>query len=297
MTVPILFPGGAYGTYLEWCLTSLCSARELSSPFNTNGNSHNYKGTHLSNMQGWRQYLKRNNVVDFVRFHPKNDPTQSIENHLNEILQSVDKVIYLYPDPDSVLLNINNSYNKTWNNWWEHMWNHPLEFRLDHDQLYKNWPIAPDTKIQDIAPWISREFLSLYLVPAWQSQVEWYFPDQWQSPRCRYVFIKNLLYDFENTITDLVDFLSLDIQQPVSRLLPYHDENIKLQKYINQDSICNQIITSISNNNFLSWDPLPLLSESWIQWKLRELGYEIRCHGLDTFPTTSIQLKELLYNP
>jgi len=45
------------------------------------------------------------------------------------------------------------------------------------------------------------------------------------------------------------------------------------------------------------WDPLPLPSEVWIQYRLRELGYEIRCHGLDIFPTTSVQLKKLLYTP
>ena len=74
-------------------------------------------------------------------------------------------------------------------------------------------------------------------------------------------------------------------------------ENIKLQKYINQDTICNQIIDTILTDKFMAWDPLPLPSESYVQWKLRELGYEIRCHGLDIFPTTSVQLKELLYNP
>jgi predicted nuclease with RNAse H fold len=44
-----------------------------------------------------------------------------------------------------------------------------------------------------------------------------------------------------------------------------------------------------------TWEPLPLPSEAWIQWQLRNLGYELRCHGLDMFPTNSVQLRELLY--
>lgn len=38
-------------------------------------------------------------------------------------------------------------------------------------------------------------------------------------------------------------------------------------------------------------------SEAWIQWQLRNLGYEIQCHGLDKFPTNSVHLHELLYQP
>lgn len=297
MTIPIVYNGGAYGTYLEWCLTSLCSSADLVSPFTQIGNSHNFEGNHLRNIHGWREYLKQQNPKQFVRFHPKVNKDDLISDCLDEILKSVDKIIFFYPDAESVLLNINNWVFKVWDDWWIHMWNNTTEYCVDPKKMYEHWPIPTGTPIQSIDLWIRREFLSFYLVPAWQSQVEWYFPDQWQSPKCQYVFTKNLLHDFENTLTDLVEFLQLKIQRPISTLLPYHDQNIKLQKFINQDSICNHIIDSILNDNFISWDPLPLPSESWIQWRLRELGYELRCHQLDTFPTTSVQLRELLYTP
>lgn len=297
MTVPILFNGGAYGTYLEWCLTGLCSSDELVSPFRATGNSHNFNGVHLLDMQGWQQYLEKNDFSDFVRLHPKSDPMHSLEKNIEEILQSVDKVIFLYPDTDMVLLNLNNWFDKVWDNWWEYIWANPKEFCIDPKELYKNWNISSSTPIQNVDIWIRREFLSYYLVPAWRSQVEWYFPDRWQSARCRYVFLKDLLYDFENTITDLVSFLNLNIKKSVSELLPYHAENMKLQKHTNQDRVCNQIIESILNDTVMTWDALPIASQSWIQWRLREFGYELRCHQLDIFPTTSIQLKKLLYTP
>ena len=293
MTVPILFNSGAYGTYLEWCLTSLCSCDELHLPFRDTGSSHNFKGIHLLNIQGWRQYLKENNPGKFVRLHPKTEQEHSIQDHLTEILQSVDRIIFLYPDANSVLLNLNNWVDKVWDNWWQHT----LSYDVDPEKLYKNWPVPSGTPIQDIDLWIRREFLSMYLIPSWRSQVEWYFPDRWQSPQCRYVFIKNLLHDFENTLADLVDFLQLKIQRPISTLLPYHEQNIKLQKFIDQDRICDHIVNSIQNDKFVTWEQLPLPSEAWVQWRLRELGYELRCHGLDTFPTNSVKLKELLYTP
>jgi len=293
MTVPILFNGGAYGTYLEWCLTSLSTSDELSSPFRANGNSHNFQGTHLDNMQGWRQYQSGPDQSKFVRFHPKNEQNHSLQDHLEEILQSVDQVIFLYPDTDSVLLNMNNWFDKIWDDWWTHF----IGGEIDSVKLYQNWPIAPGTAVQDMSIWIRREFLSIYLVPSWRAQVEWYFPDSWQSPKCQYVFVKDLLHDFENTIVSLTNLLKLDVQRPIGTLLPYHEQNIKLQKHINQDKICSHIIDSILHDKPTAWNALPLVSEAWIQWKLRELGYEIRCHGLDTFPTTSVQLKELLYTP
>jgi hypothetical protein len=293
MTVPILFNIGAYGTYLEWCLTSLSTSDELSSPFRANGNSHNFQGTHLDNMQGWRQYQSGPYQSKFVRFHPKNEQNHSLQDHLEEILQSVDQVIFLYPDTDSVLLNMNNWFHKVWDDWWTYL----VCSEIDSAKLYQNWPINPGTAVHDIDLWIRREFLSQYLVPSWRSQVEWYFPDSWQSPKCQYILVKDLLHDFENTITSIADFLKLDVQRPISTLLPYHEQNIKLQKYIDQDKICNHIIDSILHDEVKAWNALPIVSEAWIQWKLRELGYEIRCHGLDTFPTTSVQLKELLYTP
>jgi len=296
MTVPILFTAGAYGTYLEWCLTSLCSPEKITLPFTTVGSSHNFQGNHLGNIHGWREYLQEKKSKQFVGLHPKSKKDDSISDHLDEILKSVDKIVFCYPDAESVLLNINNWSLKVFGDLWIHMWDNPAEYCIDSKKIYENWSIPNGTPIQNINLWIQREFLSFYLLPAWQSQVEWYFPDQWQSTKCQYVFTKNLLYDFENTIANLIEFLQLNIQQPISILLPYHEQNIKLQKHINQDYICSQIISLMLNDDFVTWDHLSLYSEAWIQWKLRELGYEIQCHGLDIFPTNSVQLKELLYN-
>ena len=48
-----------------------------------------------------------------------------------------------------------------------------------------------------------------------------------------------------------------------------------------------------------SWQEhiLPMASQAYIQWQLRNNGFEIRCDGLDNFPNDSVQLKSLLYQP
>ena len=79
-------------------------------------------------------------------------------------------------------------------------------------------------------------------------------------------------------------------------MIPYHIKMLSLQKWTTQDQLCKKIIDSITSNQLFNWSDqqLPLPSQSWIQWQLRNLGYEIKCHGLDIFPTNTTQLVDLL---
>ena len=291
--IPIIYNGGSYGTYLEWCLTSLCSDQPIIDPFTGIGNSHRFEGNHLSNMQGWRKYLSGNSKYKFARLHPKFLKTESITDNLNEVLLSATDIIYLYPDKDSVLLTVNNYFTKIWDDWW----NHQFFTEIDALTIYSNWPVSTNVPIAQIPIWIKREFLSFYLMPAWHDQVEWYHLDSWNHPRSHNILVKDLLYDFESVINQLQQILNFNFVRPVSDLLPYHEKNLQLQKFKNQDKLCKNIVDSVVNNFEFDWSDqlVTLASESWIQWQLRNLGYEIRCHALDTFPTNSVYLKELLY--
>ncbi len=121
-------------------------------------------------------------------------------------------------------------------------------------------------------------------------------PGRWSHPRCNLILIKDLLYDFENTIQKTQEFFNLQFKKSIKELIPYHNLMLSLQKYLNQDQLCADIIDSVVNDHLLNWhEGLPLPSQSWIQWQLRNLGYEIECHGLDVFPTNSLKLKELLH--
>ena len=291
--IPIIYNGGSYGTYLEWCLTSLCSNQPICDPFTSIGNSHEFGGNHLGNMQGWRKYLSSNLQYKFARLHPKSLQTESITDNLNEVLLSATDIIYLYPDKDSVLLTVNNYCTKIWDNWW----NYQFFEAIDASKIYSNWPVSTNVPIAQIPTWIRREFLSFYLMPAWHAQVEWYHLDAWNHPRSHNILVKDLLYNFESVINRLQKMLNLNFIRPVSDLLPYHKKNLQLQKFKNQDQLCKNIIDSTVNNFEFDWSDqlMPLASESWIQWRLRNLGYEIQCHELDIFPTNSVHLKELLY--
>jgi hypothetical protein len=295
-TIPIVFNGGAYGTYLEWLLTTLTTDCAIIEPFNTDtGSSHNFRGNHLGNIDNWNTYLNSGkNPTQFVRIHPKLKKTDSISKGLETILSTVERVLYLYPGPDSVVLSINNFYSKVWKDWWLNN----FDSVIDPNKIYANWPVDPKIPLNQIPIWIRREFLSYYLLPAWFDQVEWFHPDKWSHNRCKTILVKELLYNIKYVLEDIRIFTNLKFNKPIELLLPAHEKMLQLQKHQNQDLLCSNIIDSVVNKNNFDWSDqeLPLASQSYIQWKLREIGYEIECHGLDLFPTNNVHLRSILYS-
>jgi hypothetical protein len=293
MTIAIAFNGGSYGTYLEWALTTLTTDIPIAAPFNSNGNSHQFRGNHALNIHSsrWKAIADKQESFVFVRLHPRTLNLDILDDNLNQILDVAENVIYLYPDSNSVLLNVNNFYSKIWLEWW----NIQLLDPVFADNLYSNWPVKRDTPADQIPTWVKRELLSFNLMPAWYDQVEWYHPDRWNHPRCQLVLINELLYDFESTLQKLQKFCNLEFKKNIEDLVPMHNIMLSLQPYLSQDQLCHRIVDCTLDNQLFKWPEIPLPSQSWIQWKLRNLGYEIRCFGLDTFPTNSVQLRELLY--
>lgn len=293
MTVAIAYSGGLYGTYLEWCLTSLTRDTPIEAPFTSVGNSHKFKGVHVGNIEGWNHYINSDVQHPFVRLHPKTQKDEKLSNNLTRICKTARSVIYLYPDRDSAVFCVNNYTTKTHRNWWL---NQLQEKHINSDLIYHNWPIDSSTEINQISVWVRREFLSFYLMPAWFHQLEWYHPDCWQHPTALVVTPKKLFFDFENTLLDIQQHCNLDFVRPISDLVPYHEKNLALQANIGQDELCADILDAVLTKTYFEWESLPLASEAWIQWQLRNLGFEIQCHGLDRFPTNSVHLKELLYS-
>jgi hypothetical protein len=161
--------------------------------------------------------------------------------------------------------------------------------------IYKNWGVDPGATIDDVPQWIKREFLSFYLMPNWLSQIEWDQLLTWSNPKCLVITVDDLLHNIESTISKIKEFCNLKFERPVSDLLPYHQINLQKQKYLNEDRLCAEIVHSVINGLDFNWQPLSLFSESWVQWELRNQGIEIKCYGIDNFPTNSLHLKELSY--
>jgi hypothetical protein len=294
-TLAITYNGGAYGTYLEWAINSLTDLDPIQTPFTEVGNSHLSKqGMQLNGMQGWRDYIAGSQEFDTVRFHPKTLKDESLHENLNEIIGDCSKTILIYPDRDHELLCINNYMSKIWTT--ANLFNGPLQSTNLND-IYDNFPVSRDTSPDKFPRWVLREYLSYYLISACRSQVEWFLPDHWQNQNCLMVYINEILYDFPTTLAKIFNFWGHEPVKQFDTLTGAHQKMLESQAHLGQDQLCQNIIKSLieQDQTYIEWNCLPLASECWIQWKLREMHWEIQCDGLNDFPTNTDDLRNILY--
>jgi hypothetical protein len=151
-----------------------------------------------------------------------------------------------------------------------------------------NWN-SSYTSWQQMQPWEWREWLSLFYVnwvQEWQKSVD-------QTPEY-FLKIKNtdLLFDTENSVKQIIDFCGLTVKLGLDQFV---DEWQSKQQYIvDEFKLLDQIIDSTITQQALTWQPINIVAEAIVQQRLRAKGYEIKCDGLNTFPTDSTTLYNLL---
>jgi len=291
--IGIVYNGGAYGTYLHWALLTLTRDIPVISPAGSHGNSHNFGATvparylHLATNASKLARLDPKKLPGLFRYHPKILANESIASNLNALLDHVDYLIVMYPSKQSYLLNVNNYYYKIWPTLEQSIGTHGM------NQLRKCYGISDDTPFDQISIDVVRRYLSLVSFPNWEDQVEWFFPDQYSHPRCKYVFIDDLLYNFNSTLHSIQDFTQINFVKSVDCISSLHENNMLQQKYLGQDTLANKILDSIHSDQNFSWNPidLTLITEAWIQWQLRKQKIELHWNGLVSFPTSVSDLK------
>jgi hypothetical protein len=155
-------------------------------------------------------------------------------------------------------------------------------------QGYKSW--NPNyTSWQDMQPWQMREWLSLFypeLIQKWidsQHQVDKTFLK---------ISNKEILDNTLETLSKIFDFCNLTPTQGLSTFLTKW--RAAQQYVLDEHALILQIIDAVDSNVQIQWQPLNLTAEAIIQQRFRALGYEIRCDGLNVFPTDSQTLYNLL---
>lgn len=152
---------------------------------------------------------------------------------------------------------------------------------INWNKDYRHW--------SDMQLWELREWVSLFYVnwtQEWQNSI-----DQVDDT---FLKIKNidLIHSTYDVLEKIINHCGLTKS---STLDDFSMHWRKAQQYIvNEFSLLDNIIDSTLNNHQLSWGPVNIIAEAIVQQRLRALGYEIRCDGLNTFPTDSKTLYNLL---
>lgn len=150
----------------------------------------------------------------------------------------------------------------------------------------------PDyTTWRDMAKWEYREWLSL-----WYDHVikDWITGHEHCGAGWLKITNQQIMEDIHHSLNNIMDFCGLRPDRSISTFLD--DYRGRQQYVLDEYETIQKIIHSTLCGEKFEWAPMHVVAESMIQNHLRLQGFEIRCDGLDIFPTDSLQLKNLL-NP
>ena len=291
--IHVFFVPGMFGSTIEYVLR--CFTNEYSVLHNisicSDGSMHNF----------FKEFHPRqhNNLIDLGNLGDDAITTPIYpfcDTHFPEILRTIELQNVNYHTDKCVLLHANSlsgaelnilfQYYKIAAGQEVHL---GLEiFCGDNAHNIKNWN-ASYTNWKDMQLWELREWFSLFYV----SWVQEWIQSQYEIDN-KFIKIDHLdiLNDFVPTMKKIINHCGLTLK---SGLEEFSIEWRNKQQYIvDEFDLLNQIVSHTVSNKDLTWNPVNVISEAIVQQRLRSLGYEIRCDQLNTFPTDSKTLYNLL---
>jgi hypothetical protein len=287
--INVFFVPGMFGSTIEYVLSNYTQEHTpVDATICSDGSMHSYhKQLHITNLDS---------VIDLVSNNPACKITTLIypfkNQHLSEILTNFrftesDKNILMHADSlRSAEINMLLQYHKI--AFGTNLQHGLTIFSGNNAHNIVNWN-SDYTAYDQMKPWEWREWFSLFYVTwtqEWQQSCD-------QVPEY-FLKIKNtdVLLDTESTLTKLIDFCKLTVKPGLAEFV---QEWQSKQKYIvDEFYLLDQIIDSTITQQALTWQPVNIVAEAIVQQRLRAKGYEIRCDGLNTFPTDSQTLYNLL---
>lgn len=158
----------------------------------------------------------------------------------------------------------------------------------DSEKNWRQWNPAY-SHWRQMQPWELREWFSIFYPGAVEEFITapQHVTDEW-------LIIGNddILYDTQRALETIIEHCGLTTHGDLKNFVKQWQ---RAQRYIvDEFDLLDQIVQCSIQKQPLKWNPLNIISESIIQQRLRTLGYEIRCDGLNTFSTDSKMLYNLL---
>jgi hypothetical protein len=288
--VYVFFVPGMFGTSIEYVLRSFTAEyKPIEANILPDGSMHSFK-------KEWHPY----SMIDLSRFKNLSDNSIATpiypfkDTHLPEIL---DKFTDILSTTNSVLIYANSARSAELNLLFQYykiakgLYNKGIDiFCGENSQNIINWNINY-THWSEMQTWELREWFSIFY-PNWIR--EWVESHD-QAPD-NFLKIPNtdILFDTKNTLLKIINFCNLTYR-PESNIDQFISNwQLKQQYIVDEFDLLDQILDHTLSATVFKWKDLNIISEAIIQQRLRSKGYEIRCDGLNTFPTDSITLYNLL---
>lgn len=244
-------------------------------------------------------------------------------SELDYLSDQVNKILYIYPSAESSSWFINNVYSKI--NLLadsERMGIHDiksklkmyglsedkitelsltglekLQYLMNNEINKKNLEAWGHTSIDEFQRWEFRELCSYYYYDRCHARIlsseqinilKNTFKD------IKFVSLDELRDDFVSTLESILLYFNLLPQR--NKIKDIQTQWLATQKHIFKDQIIDNIVLASINKTeyYYNMQDLTFIDEIFIQRQLKDLGYEISCYGLNTFPSNTIDLHKLL---
>jgi hypothetical protein len=157
----------------------------------------------------------------------------------------------------------------------------------------KKWGLSKPY-ISSSPRWILREFFSYCLINCMSNgyQVHNFVGSDYVS-----ITADDIFDNFYATYQHIVKQLGLTITTEFESIIQNHEIFLQKQQFHNSQINCNSWVQDILNSDTLdSVSPCQtIFDESYIQYLLRQQGYEIECDNLNIFPSTTSEMKKIIY--
>jgi len=296
-TILVVHPPGGYGKIFLWCLAYFSGQfrkdAKLPSwmlkypyrdiiPYSLNQGVISFitDETFGSERQTTTEYLHSNN--EFLFGCTTADFGQDLEqqqSYINDHKLCFKKIVQLTLDSSCHLMILHNKLKKSKDGGYQQFFNRVI----DHCK-------EPFGASDPVPVWQLREMVSFEHSNS---------TDQYQpvvSDQVINVPVRQLVHNFQGTVVSVLQYLDLPIVHD-DQFDRIKNQWLDSEKFVNVDSLCQHIVSAVLSGQEFEWsaDQLSLIDEAYVQYLLRQNQLELRCYGLDTFPTSSVQLKELLY--
>lgn len=279
--IVILFPGGAFGSTLEYSLRQFSNEfTKVHAEVMPDGSMHSFrKGWHPISID---QYLMNPNPTAEII-----TPTYTGMDYISPF-ETIMKLKPLIAPTEKVVVVAFSTLGMAERNQLFAYYKTPTFISRVLHNKHIDW--NPEyVSISDMKPYEIREGLSFHIdYQTNHAEVIENPVDEWL-----YITPDDVLFDFKTTVLKMIDHCGLTAN--LAGLDDFYKSWIEKQQYIlDEFNTVNSIVTSIKSGEYYSWIPISIVGEAIVQSRLRQMGIEIACYNLNVFPTDTSNLRKLL---
>lgn len=274
--IRVLFPPGCYGNFIGQCIYRFTNLNTGASGnfFDAAGSSHGFKEIYDAGNKITCEHIET--------FTPGS----------NELIVTV------LADLDHVMDYYNNQFTKTWNS---DIYQHLRVNTLIDKFRAKLFPWLPQDidwsknidPIRSVSRGVLRELLSLEIKK--QLDITYdrsrYCALPYQVQVCAEDFFNN----FRDVFAQICQTLGLTIIATNADIESVHQEFVAKQVHHNSQIRCQQWVQNVLEEIDSATPCQTFLDEAYVQSLLYDQGWQIPSHEVDNFPTTSQQMKAVIY--